>query len=136
MLYCAFVTPGSYCVLEDTKLSRYSANGPLEAAFKYTQRYPNDFVIDRERELIFTHHANGWVCRAVAARGTQGQELAAGGHQCVDLPGGHQWWVCCAAAVQVLAPRQGGPGAAGVQRDSAKLMMHHHLVQLAPSASH
>ncbi len=58
-LYCPFATVGSYCIVQDTKLSRFASQGPLQAAKDYARLHPLDFTTDRERELVFTHHPYG-----------------------------------------------------------------------------
>ena len=35
--YCHLVTAGSYCIVEDTKMSRWSSDGPLTAVKTYMQ---------------------------------------------------------------------------------------------------
>lgn len=62
--YCSLVSPGSYCVVEDTKLTRWgSANdGPLVAVKSFVGWHP-EFRVDRSRELLFTHHPFGYLQR-------------------------------------------------------------------------
>ncbi len=44
----------------DTKLSRYSSDGPLAAARDFVQESPEgEWLVDRDRELLFTQHAMG-----------------------------------------------------------------------------
>ncbi len=39
--YCPLVTPGSYCFVEDTKLSRFSVtDGPAPAVRRFLSDYP------------------------------------------------------------------------------------------------
>ncbi|GFH07973.1 uncharacterized protein HaLaN_02865, partial [Haematococcus lacustris] len=61
--YCQLVTAGSYCIVEDVKLSRWSSNGPLAAIRAFLAAHP-DFRSDRQRELLYTHHASGYLLRA------------------------------------------------------------------------
>ncbi len=58
-LYCPFVTEGSYCIIQDTKLSRFSTNGPMKVAKDFVMQYPKDFVADRSKEPFYTQHASG-----------------------------------------------------------------------------
>jgi len=60
--YCPLVSVGSYCIVEDVKLSRWAATGPLEAIQAFLEQNPN-WVSDRSRELLFTHHASGYLRR-------------------------------------------------------------------------
>lgn len=62
-MYCPLVTPGSYCVVEDTKMSRWSSNGPLEAVKAFMAEQGEAWEMDRERELLYTHHAMGYLRR-------------------------------------------------------------------------
>lgn len=34
-VYCPLVSKGSYCIVEDTKLSRWSTDGPLESVHRF-----------------------------------------------------------------------------------------------------
>ncbi len=45
--------------MQDTKLSRYSDDGPLQAVRDYMKEAGSEWTIDRERELLFTQHAQG-----------------------------------------------------------------------------
>ncbi len=58
-LYCPFVTKGSYCILQDTKLSRLSTNGPMQAVKDFVAKYPRDLQADRSKEPFHTQHASG-----------------------------------------------------------------------------
>lgn len=62
--YCTLVTPGSFCIVEDTKLTRWtdSEPGPLAAVRSFIGWHP-EFKIDRDRELLFTHHPYGYLQR-------------------------------------------------------------------------
>jgi cephalosporin hydroxylase len=60
--YCPLVTLGSYCIVEDTKLSRWSSNSVLQTVKDWVQdgkKGGGRFAIDRDRELLYTHHAFG-----------------------------------------------------------------------------
>ena len=61
--YCKpFVTPGSYCLVEDGKLSRMGAyGGPLQAVQKFLKANP-DFTADRSRELMWSQASLACVC--------------------------------------------------------------------------
>jgi cephalosporin hydroxylase len=67
--YAAFVTPGSYCLVQDGVIDvlpmyRNSRPGPLHALEQFLAT-TNDFEIDHtlcDRFLI-THHPNGWLRR-------------------------------------------------------------------------
>lgn len=61
-LYCPLVTVGSYCIVEDTKMSRWHSDGPLGAVLEFVRRHP-EFEIDRSRELLYSHHASGYLKR-------------------------------------------------------------------------
>eukprot|EP00887_Chlorella_sp_A99_P000455 scaffold17.g455.t1 len=63
--YCVrFVTPGSYCVVEDTKLSRMSrAGGPLEAVRGFLGKHGDEWEPDRGRELMYSQHVMGYLRR-------------------------------------------------------------------------
>jgi cephalosporin hydroxylase len=61
-LYCPLVTVGSYCIIEDTKMSRWHSDGPLAAVKDFVGRHP-EFVIDRSRELLYSHHTFGYLKR-------------------------------------------------------------------------
>mmetsp|Transcript_1095 Transcript_1095/g.2380 ORF Transcript_1095/g.2380 Transcript_1095/m.2380 type:complete len:513 (-) Transcript_1095:676-2214(-) len=60
--YCPLVTVGSYCIVEDTKMSRWSADGPLSSVFTFMEKHP-EFEVDRSRELLYTHHVSGYIRR-------------------------------------------------------------------------
>ena len=63
--YCTLVTPGSYCVVEDTKISRFSAEhepGPLAAINKWLKSHP-EFLADKDQELFYTQHPGGYLRR-------------------------------------------------------------------------
>ncbi|KAG2493467.1 hypothetical protein HYH03_008284 [Edaphochlamys debaryana] len=66
--YCKFVTPGSYCVVQDTKLSRYNAdNGPAPAINTYMKGAGAAlFTVDRAREPFYTQHPGGYLKRKEA----------------------------------------------------------------------
>ena len=40
--YCVLVTPGSYCIVEDTKISRWASIGPHEAVQEFLLKH-HDF---------------------------------------------------------------------------------------------
>lgn len=64
-LYCNMVTVGSYCIVEDTKMSRWTPRGgPLEAVedFLKTEQGQN-FASDRSRELLYSQHVKGYLKR-------------------------------------------------------------------------
>uniref|UniRef100_A0A7R9VRG8 Rhamnosyl O-methyltransferase n=1 Tax=Chlamydomonas euryale TaxID=1486919 RepID=A0A7R9VRG8_9CHLO len=61
-LYCPMVSVGSYCIVEDTKMSRWSSTGPLEAVKEFLAHHP-EFQMDREREFLYSHHAMGYLKR-------------------------------------------------------------------------
>ena len=46
-LYCPLVSVGCYCIVEDTKMSRWSSTGPHEAVQKFLKKHP-------EFELVST----------------------------------------------------------------------------------
>mmetsp|Transcript_1096 Transcript_1096/g.2385 ORF Transcript_1096/g.2385 Transcript_1096/m.2385 type:complete len:534 (-) Transcript_1096:676-2277(-) len=60
--YCPLVSVGSYCIVEDTKMSRWSADGPLSSVFTFMEKHP-EFEVDRSRELLYTHHVSGYIRR-------------------------------------------------------------------------
>ncbi|GLI59964.1 hypothetical protein VaNZ11_002019 [Volvox africanus] len=61
--YCPLVTVGSYCIIEDTKLSRFSAvGGPTPGIERFLERNL-DFIVDREREPFYTQHVGGYLRR-------------------------------------------------------------------------
>jgi hypothetical protein len=43
-------------------MSRWHSTGPLEAVKMFLDKNPN-FVMDRSRELMYTHHVMGYVKR-------------------------------------------------------------------------
>ncbi|KAG1656016.1 hypothetical protein FOA52_005644 [Chlamydomonas sp. UWO 241] len=61
-VYCPLVSVGSYCIVEDTKMSRWASNGPLESVKKFLASHP-EFEMDRDRELLYSHHAMGYLKR-------------------------------------------------------------------------
>jgi cephalosporin hydroxylase len=61
--YCTLVTPGSYCIVEDTKISRFSGEhepGPSAAINKWLKNHVN-FLADKEQELFYTQHPGGYL---------------------------------------------------------------------------
>lgn len=63
--FCPLVTVGSYCIVEDTKLSRMILTdrpGPLTAVHKWLPEHP-EFRADRQQELFYTQHAQGYLIR-------------------------------------------------------------------------
>ena len=44
-LYCPLVTPGCYCIVEDTKMSRWSSTGPQEAVLKFLKKHPEFHLV-------------------------------------------------------------------------------------------
>ncbi|GFR52811.1 hypothetical protein Agub_g15433 [Astrephomene gubernaculifera] len=59
--YCPLVSPGSYCIVQDTKLSRFSSvGGPLPGIRKFLAKHP-EFSIDRDREPFYTQHVGGYL---------------------------------------------------------------------------
>jgi len=60
--YCPLVSVGSYCIVEDTKMSRWHSTGPLEAVKDFLKTHP-EFQVDRSRELLYTHHVMGYLKR-------------------------------------------------------------------------
>ncbi|KAG2449497.1 hypothetical protein HYH02_005641 [Chlamydomonas schloesseri] len=67
--YCPLVTPGSYCIVEDTKLSRFSVvDGPTPAIARFLAAHPElGFQVDRVREPFYTQHVGGYLFRRPAA---------------------------------------------------------------------
>ncbi|KAL6750792.1 cephalosporin hydroxylase-domain-containing protein [Haematococcus lacustris] len=62
--FCLLVTPGSYCVVQDTKMSRWGNDGPLPAVKRFLGGTGSGhFIVDREREPFYTHHAQGYLMR-------------------------------------------------------------------------
>ena len=64
--YCSrFVTNNSYCIVEDTKLSRMTIKGgPLEAIWAFLgTRQGQDFEVDQGRELFYSQHVLGYLRR-------------------------------------------------------------------------
>ncbi|EFJ52043.1 hypothetical protein VOLCADRAFT_87175 [Volvox carteri f. nagariensis] len=75
--YCPLVTNGSYCVVEDTKLSRFSAvGGPTPGIQRFLDAHP-DFVVDREREPFYTQHVGGYLMRVIG--GERNKTRSSGG---------------------------------------------------------
>ncbi|GAX73538.1 hypothetical protein CEUSTIGMA_g989.t1 [Chlamydomonas eustigma] len=60
--YCPLVSVGYYCIVEDTKMSRWSSTGPLEAVVRFLANHP-EFILDRGRELLYSHHSKGYLKR-------------------------------------------------------------------------
>jgi cephalosporin hydroxylase len=62
--YCPLVSAGSFCIVEDTKLSRWTNSdpGPLSSVQSFLAWHP-EFAVDRDRELLFTHHPYGYLQR-------------------------------------------------------------------------
>ena len=60
--YCPMVSVGCYCIVEDTKMSRWSSDGPMEAVKRFIVIHP-EFVIDRSREHLYSHHTSGYLRR-------------------------------------------------------------------------
>ena len=61
--FCPMVSVGMYCIVEDTKMSRWSTNGPLEAVKTFMTSHSHEFEMDRDRELLFSHHVMGYLKR-------------------------------------------------------------------------
>ncbi len=50
--YCPLVSVGQYCIVEDTKMSRWSSTGPLEAVKNFlASELGANFVMVREEGL-------------------------------------------------------------------------------------
>jgi cephalosporin hydroxylase len=62
--YCPLVSAGSFCVIEDTKLTRWTNSdpGPMASVQSFLAWHP-EFAVDRDRELLFTHHPYGYLQR-------------------------------------------------------------------------
>jgi cephalosporin hydroxylase len=62
--YCPLVSAGSFCVIEDTKLTRWTNSdpGPMASVQSFLGWHP-EFAVDRDRELLFTHHPYGYLQR-------------------------------------------------------------------------
>jgi cephalosporin hydroxylase len=62
--YCGLVSAGSFCIVQDTKLSRWTNAdpGPLAAVRAFVGQHP-EFRVQRDRELLFTHHPYGYLQR-------------------------------------------------------------------------
>jgi cephalosporin hydroxylase len=62
--YCPLVSVGSFCIVEDTKLSRWTNSdpGPLASVQSFLAWHA-EFAVDRDRELLFTHHPYGYLQR-------------------------------------------------------------------------
>ncbi|GIL83173.1 hypothetical protein Vretifemale_11986 [Volvox reticuliferus] len=74
--YCPLVTVGSYCIIEDTKLSRFSAvGGPIPGIQRFLERHL-DFIADRDREPFYTQHVGGYLRRTQVSNGTQNKGAA------------------------------------------------------------
>jgi cephalosporin hydroxylase len=54
---------GEYCIVEDMKMSRWHSTGPYEAVKEFLDEFPGMFVVDRSKELLYTHHAMGYLKR-------------------------------------------------------------------------
>eukprot|EP00955_Chlamydomonas_euryale_P057343 356731-Chlamydomonas_euryale.AAC.8 len=63
LLFCPLVSIGQYCIVEDTKMSRWHSTGPLEAVREFLNHHPGEFEVDRARELLYTHHSMGYLKR-------------------------------------------------------------------------
>ncbi|PSC69306.1 cephalosporin hydroxylase [Micractinium conductrix] len=62
-LYCPLATPGSYCIVQGTKLGRLSSDNPFAGVQHFLLKHP-DFSIDRSRELyLLTDHPRGYLKR-------------------------------------------------------------------------
>ncbi len=46
---CPLVSVGCYCIVEDTKMSRWSSDGPLASVHKFLKAHP-------EFELVSANH--------------------------------------------------------------------------------
>ncbi|KAJ9518922.1 hypothetical protein QJQ45_026227 [Haematococcus lacustris] len=59
--YCQFVTVNSYCIVQDTKLGRWSMDSRMLSTVKQwlSKGVGSKFAVDRDRELLYTHHAMG-----------------------------------------------------------------------------
>ncbi|KXZ54516.1 hypothetical protein GPECTOR_4g581 [Gonium pectorale] len=67
--YCPLVSEGSYCIVQDTKLSRFSAVGGPAPGIKRFLESTKDFVIDRDREPFYTQHVGGYLKRVAPGAG-------------------------------------------------------------------
>ena len=47
-LYCPLVSVGCYCIVEDTKMSRWSSTGPHEAVQKFLKKHPEFELVSTE----------------------------------------------------------------------------------------
>jgi len=72
-LYAPFVTPGSYCLVQDgviDTLPLYSRHrpGPLAALEEFIREHA-EFEVDEERSSRFlvSHHPRGWLLRPARA---------------------------------------------------------------------
>ncbi|GFH12702.1 uncharacterized protein HaLaN_08439, partial [Haematococcus lacustris] len=63
--YCQFVTVNSYCIVQDTKLGRWSMDSRMLSTVKQwlSKGVGSKFAVDRDRELLYTHHAMGYLKR-------------------------------------------------------------------------
>ncbi|PSC74099.1 sulfolipid synthase [Micractinium conductrix] len=61
-LYCPFASPGSYCIVQDTKMGRFNWMGPMAGMERFLAKHP-EFSSDRSRELYFTDHPRGYLKR-------------------------------------------------------------------------
>lgn len=72
--YWQFVTPGSYMLVQDTKLQRFGdagitgvyagRNNPRQALADFMREYGQYFDVDRSREyMYYTQHPRGWLRR-------------------------------------------------------------------------
>jgi cephalosporin hydroxylase len=73
--YARFVTPNSYCLVQDGVIDVHSAfavdrPGPLPAIEAFLKT-TNEFEVDEERceRFLITHHPKGWLRRKAGARG-------------------------------------------------------------------
>ncbi|KAG2497012.1 hypothetical protein HYH03_005015 [Edaphochlamys debaryana] len=66
--YCKFVTVGSYCIIQDTKLSRFHIDGGPTPALRTYMKGEGAalFTVDRAREPFYTHHPGGYLQRKAA----------------------------------------------------------------------
>ncbi len=83
-IYCPLVSVGCYCIVEDTKMSRWSSDGPLASVHKFLKKHPEFELVsaegigepavalgvppspprqDRKRELLYSHHTFGYLKR-------------------------------------------------------------------------
>ncbi|KAG2482706.1 hypothetical protein HYH03_018386 [Edaphochlamys debaryana] len=67
--YCPLVNEGSYCIVEDTKLSRFSVVGGPTPSIRRFLNDTRDFAVDRAREPFYTQHVGGYLKRVPAGTG-------------------------------------------------------------------